>query len=273
MKADIHSSAVIHPSAKIADGARIGPFVVIGEDVTVGEGTYIGPHCLVEFAEIGKNNRMEGGAYIGLPAQDFGYYKTGGKTKIVIGDNNIIREGVSLHRASSPELLTKIGSNCMFMANSHVGHDGIVGDGVVIVNGSALAGHCEVEDNALISAFVGVHQFARIGRLAMATGGAKVALDLPPFCRAQGDRAKLVGLNLVGMRRAGIARENISSVKQAYKTLFFSGMRLEEALAKLKETRLTPEAAHFVAFCEKSKRGVMRPRMRALKVLETESDE
>jgi len=271
MSAKIHPSAVINPSAKIAEGVIIGPCVVIGEDVSIGEGTYVGPHSIIEFAEIGKNNRFEGSVCIGTQAQDFSY--KGEKTKIIIGDNNIIREFVSLHRASKPELVTKIGNNCMFMANSHVGHDGTVGDNVVMVNSSALAGHCEVEDKVLVSGLVGVHQFVRIGKLAMATGGAMVALDLPPFCRAQGDRAKLVGLNLIGMRRNGISRESISSVKTAYKTLFFSGLRLEEAIAKLKSEKLSPEAAHMVGFCENSKRGVMRARMRLGKPAEAETDE
>jgi len=271
MTAKIHQTAVVHPSAEIADGAEIGPYTVIGEGVKIGAGTRVGPHCIIEFAEIGKNNRITGLACIGTPAQDFCY--KGERTGIIIGDNNFIREGVSLHRASKPEWITKIGSNCMFMANSHVGHDGLVGDGVIMVNSAALAGHCEVGDKALISGLAAVHQFTRVGTLAMVTGGAMANLDVPPYCRAQGDRAKLVGLNAIGMRRNGVARENIKNVKDAYKTLFFSGLRLTDAIAKLKETRLSPEAQLFVSFCETSKRGVMRPRMRLAGAAEEEADE
>ena len=185
----------------------------------------------------------------------------GEKTRLVIGDNNVIREGVSLHRGSVLTKLTKIGSNCMFMANSHVGHDSRVGDGVIMTNSSAASGHVEIGDKTVISAMVGIHQFVRIGSLTMISGGAKVVLDILPYCTAQGDRAELVGLNLVGLRRAGMSRECIRSIKQAYKTLFMSGIGLKDAVAKLKSMNLSPEAVCMAEFCENSRRGITRPRM------------
>lgn len=155
----------------------------------------------------------------------------------------------------------------MFMANSHVGHDSKVGDGVVMTNSSAISGHVEIGDNVVISGMVGIHQFVKIGSLTMISGGARVVLDILPYCTAQGDRAELVGLNLVGLRRARMSRECIRSIKLAYKTLFMPGLSLKDAIAKLKSMNPSPEVAHMVEFCENSRRGIARPRM----VRETES--
>ena len=266
MNVKIHQTAIIHPSAKLADGVEIGSGAVIGPEVVIGENTKVGPNCVIEYAVIGKNNVLTASAFIGTPPQDFSY--KGERTGIIVGDNNIIRECVSLHRASKPEFVTKIGSGCMFMATSHVGHDCLVGDGVVMVNCSGLAGHSEVGDKAIISGMTGVHQFTRIGTMAMAGLGSMIVLDIPPYCRCQGDRAKLVGLNVVGMRRSGISRESIQSVKDAYKTLFFQGLTLAEALARLKASQLSPEAGTFVKFCEGTKRGITRPRLKLGKPVE-----
>ncbi|HUT86318.1 MAG TPA: acyl-ACP--UDP-N-acetylglucosamine O-acyltransferase [Elusimicrobiales bacterium] len=255
----IHKTAIVDKSAKFGKNVEIAPFAVIGENVTISDGTFVGPHCVIKFAQIGKNNYFTASAYIGTEPQDFSY--KGEETKIVIGDNNIIREGVSLHRATKKDVPTTIGSNCMFMANSHVGHDGKVGNGVIMVNSTALSGHVEVEDNAVISGFVGVHQFNRIGTMTMIAAGAMITMDIPPYCKAHGDRAKLVGLNLVGMVRNKISKEGIASVKAAYKTLFLSGLGMEEAINKLKSEAITPEAKKMFEFCQKSTRGIARPRM------------
>lgn len=259
MAVKIHPTAIIHPSAQLDTDVEIGPYVVIGEDVRIGGSTHVGPHSVIEFSTIGKGNHFTASVFIGTPPQDFKYH--GEKTMLVMGDNNIIREGVSLHRGSPSTRLTKIGSGCMFMANSHIGHDGRVGDGVIMVNSAAAAGHVEIEDKAVISGMVGIHQFARIGSLAMLSAGAMATQDIPPYCTAQGDRARLVGLNKVGMRRSGISRESINSVKLTYKTLFLSGLPMKEAVARLKSMNISPEALRMVEFCEKSKRGVARPRM------------
>ncbi len=259
MSVKIHPTAVIHSEAQLDENAEIGPYCVIGEDVSIGSHTCVGPHCVIEFAQIGKGNHFTASVFVGMPPQDFSY--KGEKTKIVIGDNNIMREGVSLHRGTKSTFRTEIGSGCMFMANSHIGHDCKVGSGVVMVNSSAAAGHVEIEDKVIISGMAAMHQFIRVGALVMLSGGSMAVQDIPPYCIAQGDRAKLVGLNLVGLRRAGISRDSIKDIKEAYKTLFLSGLALKDAVAKLKARALSPEAVHMVEFCEKTKRGLARPRM------------
>ncbi|MFH1620181.1 MAG: acyl-ACP--UDP-N-acetylglucosamine O-acyltransferase [bacterium] len=271
MTAKIHPSAIINPEAKLADGVEIGPYAVIGECVEIGSGTYVGPHCVIEFSRIGRNNRFTASAFIGMPPQDWGYH--GEKTMLEMGNENIIREAVSLHRGSHATALTKIGSRCMFMANSHVGHDCRIGDDVVMVNSAAAAGHVEIGDKASISGLVGMHQFIRIGIMTMLGGGSMVSQDIPPYCRAQGDRARLVGLNLVGMRRNGFSRETIKSVKDAYTTLFLSGLSLKEAVDSLKSRDIAPEAILMAEFCKKSKRGIARPRILRGKAAEAADDE
>ncbi len=240
MSVKIHPTAVIHPGAQLDKDVESGPYVVIGEDVRIGAETHVGPHSVIEFSQIGKGNHFVASAFIGTPPQDFSYH--GEKTWLVMGDNNVIREGVSIHRGSTATGLTKIGDNGMFMANSHVGHDSRVGDGVIMTNSSAASGHVEIGDKAVISGMVGIHQFVRIGTLTMISGGSRVVLDIPPYCTAQGDRAELVGLNLVGLRRAGISREDIRSIKLAYKTLFMSRLSLKDAIRKLKSSNLASQA-------------------------------
>ncbi|MBI4802308.1 MAG: acyl-ACP--UDP-N-acetylglucosamine O-acyltransferase [Elusimicrobia bacterium] len=258
MSTKIHPTAIIHASAQLDKDAEIAPYAVIGEGVKIGSGTYVGPHSIIEFAEIGKNNYFTGHAFIGTPPQDYGYH--GEATRLVMGDNNVVREGVSLHRGSTATGLTTIGSGCMLMANSHVGHDCRIGDNIIMVNSAAAAGHVHIEDKAVISGLVGIHQFTRIGSLVMLGGGAMANQDILPYCIAQGDRAKPVSLNLVGLRRNGTSRESINSIKQVFRTLFFEGLPLKDAIARLKAERLSPEALHMLKFCETSRRGVARPR-------------
>lgn len=257
MTTKIHPTAIIHPSAEIDANVEIGPYTVIGEDVKIKSGTYIGPHSIIEFCEIGKDNHFTGHAFIGTPPQDYTYH--GQKTKLVMGDNNIVREGVSLHRGSPKTSLTTIGSNCMFMANSHIGHDSRIGNKIILVNSSAASGHVHIEDGAIISGLCGIHQFTRIGKMAMLSGGAMANQDIIPYVIAQGDRAKPVGLNIVGIRRAGISAESIKSMKHVFKTLFFKKYLLAEAIVKLKGEKLSPEALHMVEFCENTKRAISRP--------------
>ena len=256
MSVKIHPSAIIHSSAVLEDGVEIGPYAIVGEGVTIGNNTYVGPHTIIEYAKIGKNNHITASAFVGTPPQDLKYH--GEKTQIILGDNNVIREGVSLHRGSSTGV-TIIGSNCMFMAYSHVAHDCRIGNRVIVANYGGIAGHVEIGDGAFLSALMGIHQFVRIGSLAMIAGGSVVVLDVPPFCTAQGDRARLVGLNLVGLRRSNMTRETIKDIKRTYKTLYASGLRLEEAIEKLQSEQLSSEARLMVDFFSNSKRGVARP--------------
>lgn len=254
----IHSTAIIHPSAILHDGVEIGPYTIIGEDVEIGSDTCIGPHCVIEFSRIGKNNHIIASSFIGTPPQDFKYH--GEKTSLVLGDNNIIREGVSLHRGSSATGVTLIGSNCMFMAYAHIGHDCRIGNGVIMANSAEVAGHVEIGDNAFISSLTGIHQFARLGSLVMLGAGSMVSLDIPPFCTAQGDRARLVGLNIVGLRRSGMSGNTIKSIKKVYRCIFLSNICLKDAITELKSSDLSQEAKFMVDFCEHSKRGLARPR-------------
>ncbi|MCK5358279.1 MAG: hypothetical protein KAJ48_07775, partial [Elusimicrobiales bacterium] len=154
---------------------------------------------------------------------------------------------------------------CMFMANSHIGHDCRVGNKVIMVNSAAASGHVYIEDNVTISAFSGLHQFSRIGTLAMLGGGSMVSQDILPYVLAQGDRAKPIGLNIVGLKRAGISRESVKSIKHVFKTLFFENHLFTDALKKLKTEKLSPEAAHMVEFCENSKRSISRPKSKIKK--------
>jgi UDP-N-acetylglucosamine acyltransferase len=248
----------VHANAQLDTDVEIGPYVVIGDDVQIGSGTYVGPHCIIEFSTIGKNNQFTGAAYIGMPPQDYSYH--GEHTRFTMGDSNIIREGVSLHRGSHATNLTSMGSGCMLMANSHVGHDCRLGDNVIMVNSSAAAGHVQIGDRATISGLVGIHQFTRIGKFAMISGGGMANQDIVPYVIAQGDRARPVNLNLVGLRRNGFSRESIKAIKHTFKTLFFGGLLLKDAIAKLRAENLPPEAALMLDFCEASKRGVARPR-------------
>ncbi len=254
----IHPTAVVDSKVKIAKGVEIGPYAVIGEEVEIGENTYVGPHCVLEYCKIGKNNKLIASCYIGMPPQDYKY--SGEKTYVEIGDDNIIREGASIHRGTpTGHKLTKLGSGCFLMANSHIGHDCVVGDKVIMVNSSALAGHTTVENNAILSGLVGVHQFTRIGKFAMLSGGSMANQDIIPFVIAQGDRAKPVGLNIVGLKRSGFSLEKIKSIKYAFKVLFFSGLKLSEALDKLEKENISEEVNHIVKFCRETKRGISRP--------------
>ena len=257
----IHHTAIIHSTAKLHDGVEIGPYTTIGEDVEIGSNTFIGPHCVIEFSRIGKANHITASAFIGTPPQDFKYH--GEKTALILGDNNIIREGVSLSRGSASTGVTLIGNKCMFMACSHIGHDCRIGNGVVMANYAGVSGHVEIGDNAFISGLTGIHQNTRIGALVMISAGSMVGMDIPPFCTAQGDRVKLVGLNIVGLRRAGISRESIQSIKKVYKVLFMSNLRLEEAIDKLNSEDLSSEARKMLDFCKHSKRGLARSRRKS----------
>ena len=253
----IHSTALVDKSAEIGSGVEIGPYAVIGKRVKINDGTKIGPHSVIECAEIGKNCSIFSSVFIGSAPQDLKYRDE--ETKIVLGDNCIVRECVTLNRGTSAHGLTEIGSDCMFQAYSHVGHDCVVGSGVIMSNCATLAGHVSVGDNAIISGLVAVHQFVRIGRLAMVGGGAMVTLDIPPYCIAQGDRAKLFGLNLVGLKRRGFTDSLMKEIKSAYRTIFFSGLVVSEAIAKIEMSVLSGEAKEFTDFIKGSKRGITRP--------------
>ena len=204
---NIHPTAIIDPSAKIDPSTHIGPYSIIGANVVIGKENQIGPYCVIENTTMDKN-RIIASAFIGVAPQDLSY--KGEDTRVVMGDGNQIRECVTIHRSTKLDIPTSIGNNCLLMANSHVAHDCHLGNNIIVANCTGIAGHVIVEDRVVMSGMVGVHQFVRVGTMAMLSGGAMVPLDIPPYCIAQGERARLVGLNIVGMRRAGLSRDDRS---------------------------------------------------------------
>ena len=255
----IHPTAIVDASAKIDPSAEIGPYAIIGPETVIGARTKIGAHTVVEHATLGADNILHAGCYVGTPPQDLKY--AGEKTRLVMGDKNVVRECVTMNRGTAQGgALTQIGSNCLFMACSHIAHDCHVGNGVIVVNAVLLAGHVHLGDGAVLGGVCAIHQFTRIGRYAMLGGASMNGQDVLPFTTTQGDRATLRGLNLLGMRRGGFSREAMAAVKDAYKTLFMSGLTQADALAQLKANKPGPEVQEWIDFIESAgKRGIMRP--------------
>lgn len=256
---NIHPTAIVHPGAKIAEGVEIGAYSVVGEHVSVGRDTRIASHVLIEgWTTIGERNQIFPFSCIGTPPQDISYKNE--KTSLIIGNDNVIRESATIHRATTKEdRVTEIGNNNFLMAYSHVAHDCKLGNHIIMANSVGLGGHITVGDYAILGGIVAVHQFVRIGAYAIIGGQSAVPQDIPPYVSAAGNRAKLYGLNLVGLKRRGFSDETISNLKKAYRIIFRSGLILEEALAKVKaELSGSPEAMHLMDFMKNSKRGITR---------------
>jgi UDP-N-acetylglucosamine acyltransferase len=264
----IHPAAVVDKSAQIDPSAEIGPYAIIGPEAVIGARTKVGAHAVVEHATLGADNVLHPGCFVGTPPQDLKY--AGEKTRLVMGDKNVVRECVTLNRGTAQGGgLTRIGSNCLFMACSHIAHDCQVGNGVIVVNAVLLAGHVTLGDCAVLGGACAIHQHVRIGRFAMLSGGSMIGMDVLPFSTAQGDRAVLRGLNALGMRRGGFSREAMGAVRAAYKTLFLSGMTQLDALAQLKGGNPAKEVTEWIDFIESAgKRGVMRPAAGATQIEE-----
>lgn len=256
----IHSSACVDPNASVAEDAEVGAFTVIGPDVTVESGCRIGPHVVIEgHTRIGAGTQVSQFASLGAPPQDKGY--AGEPTRTDIGRDCIIREYVTVHRGTPKDrTLTTVGDGCFLMAYSHVAHDCDVGRQVVMANAVTLAGHVTIGDNANIGGMTAIHQFVRIGRMAFVGGASAVSLDVPPFSSAAGNRAKLYGLNTVGLKRSGMDKAEIHAVRRAYRALFQKGASQEEALADLRASEDTdvPPVAELIAFVAGTERGVVR---------------
>jgi UDP-N-acetylglucosamine acyltransferase len=206
---------------------------------------------------MGRGNKLFSGCYVGTAPQDLKY--AGEKTRLVMGDGNTVRECVTLNRGTSAHGETRIGSNCLFMAYSHVAHDCLLGNNVILVNSVALAGHVTIGDFTVVGGLAAIHQYLTIGKYCMLGGGSMLNKDLPDYCLCQGYPATLRGLNMLGLRRAGFSRDTVSAIKDAYKTLFFSGLRIEEAVSKIKAAGAPKEVLSMLDFIERSKRGIMRP--------------
>ena len=256
----IHPTAIIDLKAEIGEGVEIGPYTVIEKDVLIDQGTRIGPHVVIrEGTRIGKRCQIFQFASIGEAPQAVAY--KGEKTILLIGDQNIVRESVTLHRGTiKGGGKTVIGNNNFFMAYSHVAHDCQIGNQVFLYNSASLAGHIIIEDHAIIGALSGVHQFCRIGTHAMISGITGVVQDVPPYMLAAGNRAKLYGLNTVGLKRHLFSEETIKALKKAYRTIFRSGLALENAIREVEEDKIsqTPEVQHLLDFIRHSQRGISR---------------
>lgn len=255
----IHPTAILHKDAILDESVRVGPYAVIGEQVRIGAGTTVGPHTVIEgFTEIGCNNRIFQFASIGAVPQDLKYY--GEKTRLVIGDGNTIREFTTIHLGTeSGGGETLIGNANLLMAYSHVAHDCRLGNHCILANCATLGGHVEVQDYAILGGLSAVHQFCRIGCYCMISGGSMVGQDILPYTIAQGDRAKPVGINLVGLRRRNFSDQVLRDLKTVYKILFRSGLNTTEALEKIRrEIETTLESKTILDFFAKSERGVAR---------------
>ncbi len=229
---DRHPSAVISPDAKIGAGATIGPFVVIEEDVIIGDGNRIAAHAVIKRGtRIGDGNAIHEHAVIGGTPQDLKY--KGAESFVWIGNRNDIREGVTVHRGSREGSGTSIGDGCMLMVYVHVAHDCKVGNGVIIANNVAMAGEVTIDDQVFISGGVVIHQFSRLGRLAMIGGNSKIIQSVLPFFVTDGTPARVRGLNLIGLRRAGLSRDEIRMLKEAYRILLGSGLPLKAAVPEV----------------------------------------
>jgi UDP-N-acetylglucosamine acyltransferase len=256
----IHPSAIVDPKAEIGQGVEIGPYSVVEKGVIIDEGTKIGPHVIIrEGTQIGKQCQIFQFSSIGEAPQAF-FYK-GEKTSLVVGHQNIIREFVTLHRGTiKGGGKTVVGNDNFIMAYSHVAHDCQIGNQVVMANGATLGGHILVEDHAIIGAFAAVHQFCRVGAHAIISGLTGVSQDIPPYVTAAGSRARLYGLNMVGLRRFNFSEQTIRSLKKAYRIIFRSGLTLEKAIKAVEEDDIfqISEVKHLLDFIQHSKRGISR---------------
>ncbi|ABI57196.1 acyl-ACP--UDP-N-acetylglucosamine O-acyltransferase [Alkalilimnicola ehrlichii MLHE-1] len=255
----IDPKAVVDPSAELDEGVTVGPFTVIGPDVQVGAGTRVGPHVVINGpTRLGRNNRIHPFASIGDDPQDKKY--AGEPTRLEIGDDNVIREYVTLNRGT-PEAggLTRLGDRNWIMAYSHVAHDCRLGNDITFANSASLAGHVDVEDHAILGGFALVHQFCRIGAYAFCGFGSVINRDVLPFTTVSGHMAQPHGINVVGLRRHGMGPERIRELKRAYRLIFKSGKRLDDALEELRLLgKENPDLEHLAAFIAASNRGILR---------------
>ena len=257
---NIHSSAVVSESARLGENVTIGPYCVIGDEVEIGDGSIIGPHAVIEkWTSLGKECRVYQFASVGAAPQDLKF--KGERSFTIIGDRTTIREGATIHRATGEDNETRIGNDCLLMAYIHVAHNCTLGNHVIMSNLASCAGHAMVEDRVVIGGMAGVHQFVKIGRNAMVGGMSKLVQDVVLYTIVDGHPAKVVGLNNVGISRAGIPLESRRLIKKAYKILYRSGLSLPEAIAVIEqEVDSCEEVEHFLRFLRNAERGICRER-------------
>jgi UDP-N-acetylglucosamine acyltransferase len=255
----IHPTALVDPRAELDHDVEVGPYSIVGPGVKIGRGTRIKSHAVIEGnTSIGEDNLIFQFATVGSVPQDLKY--RGEDSRLVIGDRNTIREYVSLNPGTTGGgMMTRVGSHNLLMMYCHIAHDCLLGDHNIIANGATLGGHVVVEDYVIVGGLVGIHQFVKVGTSALLGAGSMVSKDVPPYCNATGDRARLKGLNLEGLKRRGFSREQIDAIKKAYRILFQSGLTAKAAVKKArKEIPGAAEAERLANFVENSRRGICR---------------
>lgn len=253
----IHPTAVVSEKAELGKDVKIGPYAVIEDYAVIGDGSFVDAHAkIASYTSLGKNCRVYMGALVGEEPQDH-RFKPGLKSSTEIGDNTVIREYVTIHRPPFENKKTSIGHNCLFMAFVHIAHDDIIGNHVTIANHTALTGHVEIGDGAVISGYVMVHQFCRIGSLAMVGPDSIIRQDIPPFCLL-GENSSIFGPNVIGLRRAGLDVDTRSAIRKAIKTYFFKNLNTKMAVEKIESMKMPQkEVKKFVEFIKNSQRGIM----------------
>jgi UDP-N-acetylglucosamine acyltransferase len=256
----IHPTAIVHPTAEIDENVEIGPYTIIEENVIIDEGTRVGPHVVIrQNTTIGTNCQIFQFASIGERPQDLKYSDE--ETATIIGCNNVIREYVTIHRASvHGDGKTELGNRNFLMAYCHVAHDCKIGNHVIMANGATLGGHIEIQDHAILGGLSAAHQFVRIGTHCIVSGLTGIPQDIPPYTMAAGERARLYGLNVTGLKRHNFSDDTLRSLKKAYRLLFRSKLPLSQAVERVQNDKIAsvPEVAHMVDFIRHSERGICR---------------
>lgn len=252
----IDKLASIHKRAEIDSDVSIGPYSVIGKNVRIGRGTRIDSNVVIKgWTEIGENCQISSGAVLGEAPQHMGY--KGEQSYVRIGNHNIIREFVTIHRSVKEEGVTAIGDNNFFMAYSHVGHDCLIGSHVIVTSFVGISGHVTVEDRVIMGGHTAIHQFVRIGTLAMVSGTSRVVKDVPPYFIAEGNPTIIRAVNVVGLRRVSVGQKTRNNIKKAYKVLYHSNLNTSQALEKIRqEIEMEKEIAYLIEFIENSERGI-----------------
>jgi len=258
MATAIDSTAVVSPRAELGAGVHVGPYAIIEDNVVVGDRTVIGPHAILQgWTDIGEDCKIFAGAVIGGEPQDLKY--DGATSRVRIGRRNVIREYVTIHRATEEGGVTAIGDDNLLMAYVHVAHNCVIGDHVILANAVNLAGHVEIENHAILGGVTPVHQFVRIGRHAFIGGSSRVSQDIPPYLRCAGNPLRIVGLNSVGLMRRGFPAEVVVELKRAYRLIYRSDLNVSQAVERIRsELKPFPEISTFLQFIEISERGITK---------------
>jgi UDP-N-acetylglucosamine acyltransferase len=257
MTVDVHPTAIVSPNAELGEGVRIGPSAIVGDQCVIGDGCVLEARAVLQRnVRLSRDVRVGIGSILGGDPQDLKY--GGEETWVEIGEGTRIREYTTINRGTSESFKTSVGKGCFLMTYVHLAHDCHIGDGVIISNGTQLAGHVTIEDRAIVSGLVAIHQFVKIGKHSFVGGMSRVQKDVPPFLKAVGNPIKLYGLNTIGLARSGFDEAVIRELKRAYRLFFRSELNVSQALEKARsELQELPEVEHFLRFLEESERGVI----------------